>query len=144
MPCIFCNIVNGEIPSFKIFEDEDVLAFLDVNPVTRGHCLVIPKMHFESIFDIPEELLQKVIVSGKNISKKIKDVLQPDGIRLSQSNGEVAGQAIFHFHLHVIPRYKNDGLSMDHHTTASPSKADMEELKKIALQLCSGQAEKLK
>ena len=135
MPCIFCNIVNGEIPSFKIFEDEDVLAFLDVNPVTRGHCLVIPKMHFESIFDIPEELLQKVMVATKHISKKVKDVLHPDGIRLSQSNGEVAGQAIFHFHLHVIPRYKDDGLSMDHHATAHPSKADMEELKKTAEKL---------
>ncbi len=132
MDCIFCNIVKGEIPCIKVFEDENILAFLDVNPVTQGHCLVIPKTHVENIFDIPEELLQKVMIATKHISIKIKSALHPDGIRISQSNGEVAGQAIFHFHVHIIPRYKDDGLSMDHHTTASPSKADIEELKKLS------------
>ena len=136
--CIFCKIVKDEIPCFKIFEDESILAFLDINPVTKGHCLVIPKTHFENIFDISEDALQKVSVATKHISVKIKNSLQADGIRISQSNGEEAGQVILHFHLHIIPRYKNDGVLMSETTTAHPPKADIEELKKIALRLRLG------
>ena len=136
--CVFCKIVKGEIPCFKIFEDENVLAFLDINPVTKGHCLVIPKTHFENIFDISEDTLQKVTVATKHISVKIKNSLQADGIRISQSSGEEAGQVISHFHLHIIPRYKNDGLLNNHWSNANPPKADFEELKKIALRLRSG------
>ena len=105
MDCIFCKIIKGEVPSFKVYEDEDVLAFLDIKPFTKGHCLVIPKQHFENMFDITEDALQKISIVAKNLSKKIKDVLEVDGIRLSQSNGKAAGQDIMHFHLHIIPRY---------------------------------------
>lgn len=135
MDCIFCKIIKGEISSLNIFENEDVLAFLDVNPVTKGHCLVVPKKHFENIFDIDEEILKKVIIAAKHISEKIKNALHADGIRLLQSNGKVAGQDIMHFHLHVIPRYKNDGLSISRHATTNPPPANMEELKKIAEKL---------
>ncbi len=130
--CVFCKIVNGQIDSAKVYEDEDTLAFLDINPFTKGHCLVIPKQHSENIFDIDEETLKKVTVVTKHISKKIKNVLRADGIRISQSNGREAGQAIFHFHLHIIPRYKNDGVSMSETITTHPPKADSEELKKLA------------
>lgn len=130
--CVFCNIVKGKFDSAKVFEDDQVLAFLDINPVTKGHCLVIPKQHFENIFDINEEILKKVIVATKNISEKVKNSLHADGIRVSQSNGKEAGQAIFHFHIHIIPRYQQDGISMSEITTAHPQKTDVGELKKIA------------
>lgn len=135
MDCIFCKIVNGEIPSAKVFEDENIFAFLDIAPFTRGHCLVMPKKHFENIFDIEKDILQKVIVVAKDVSEKIKNNLQADGIRLSQSNGVAAGQDIMHFHLHIIPRYQNDGLSANPTATLDLPRADFEELKKIAEQI---------
>ncbi len=133
--CIFCKIVNGDIDCAKVFEDDTVLVFLDVNPITQGHCLVIPKQHFENIFDIDEGVLKNVIVAGKHVSQKLKKSLNVDGIRLSQSNGEVAGQAVFHFHLHVIPRYKNVGLSANPTDTLHLSKVALEELKKLAKEI---------
>ncbi len=138
MDCIFCKIAKGEIPSFKVYEDENTLAFLDIKPATKGHALVIPKKHAENVFDISEADLEKVAMVAKKLSVKIKDVLQADGIRLSQSNGTVAGQEVMHFHLHVIPRYENDGLTMNPTATLQLPQADFEELKKIALQLRSG------
>lgn len=142
--CIFCKIVKNEIPSHKIYEDEDTLVFLDIQPLTKGHCLVIPKKHYQDIFDINENDLKKVIVSAKNISEKIKKTLKADGIRISQSNGKAAGQDIMHFHMHIIPRYKNDGISMSEVKTAHPQNADSIELQKLALRLSSEQAEKIK
>lgn len=139
--CLFCNIVTGKIPSIKVYEDHDVLAFMDIKPVTQGHCLVIPKKHSENIFDIPDTDLHNVVSVTKKICQKVKDNLKADAIRLSQSNGRYAGQAIFHFHLHIIPRYKDDGVSMNETIGGKESQADLEELKKIALQLNSGQAE---
>jgi|SRR3989344_1020000 len=135
MDCIFCKIVKGEIPSFKIYEDEATLAFLDIKPATKGHALVIPKQHFENVFDISEDALQKVSLVAKKLSAKIKDGLQADGIRLSQSNGRAAGQDIMHFHLHIIPRYENDGLGTNPAATLQLPQADMEELKKTAEKL---------
>lgn len=130
--CIFCKIAKGEISSAKVFEDEDVFAFLDIAPFSKGHTLVISKKHFENIFDIDEEILKKVIVTGKSIAKKLKEVLKADGIRLSQSNGKAAGQDVMHFHLHVIPRYENDGLSSNPVGTHHPEKANFEELNNLA------------
>ena len=135
MDCIFCKIAKGEIDSAKVYEDDDVLAFLDVNPLTKGHCLVVPKTHAENIFDISQDVLQKIIVGAKHISGKIKNNLQADGIRLSQSNGATAGQVVFHFHLHIIPRYQNDGVRMDAVATTHPPQADFTELKKLAEQI---------
>ncbi len=133
--CIFCKIVAGEIPSLKVYEDDDVLAFLDIKPATKGHTLVIPKQHAEDVFEISENALQKVVVAGKKLSIRIRDILKADGIRLSQSNGRVAGQDIMHFHLHIIPRYKNDGLDVHPATTLHLPQADFEELKEIAKKL---------
>ncbi|OGZ68772.1 MAG: hypothetical protein A3D44_02130 [Candidatus Staskawiczbacteria bacterium RIFCSPHIGHO2_02_FULL_42_22] len=133
MDCIFCKIVSGEIDSAKVFEDEHVLAFLDVNPNTRGHCLVIPKIHVEDIFDISEDVLQKVIVVGRALAIKMKDALNADGVHLSNNNGIHAGQIVHHFHLHVIPRYKDDALVM--YGPRPDNSADMEELKKLAKEI---------
>lgn len=130
--CIFCKIVKGEIDSAKIYEDEDVFVFLDIKPFTKGHCLVIPRQHFENIFDIDENILQKITVVAKKISKKIRDTLHADGIRLSQSNGKTAGQEIMHFHLHIIPRYESDDIPMHPTATLHLPQADFGELKNIA------------
>ena len=135
MDCIFCKIVAGEMDAAKVYEDADVLAFMDVFPMTKGHCLVIPKQHVENIHDIAEESLKNISSVSQKISRKIKDNLGADGIRISQSNGKAAGQEVMHYHLHIIPRYENDGLGLDHHGVSKPAKADMEELKKLAHQL---------
>src|SRR5882672_9948521 len=131
MDCIFCKVVSKEFEAAKVYEDDDVLAFLDINPLTKGHCLVVPKIHFEDVFDIEADTLQKVIVVGKQVAKKIKMSLAADGIRLSQSNGKAAGQAVFHFHLHIIPRYLGDGLQNGMTETRHSKPADFEELKKL-------------
>lgn len=132
MNCIFCNIIQGDTPSYKVYEDQDVLAFLDIQPLTKGHCLIIPKKHSQDIFDIGESDLEKIIVVAKKISQKVKNSLGADGIRISQSNGKTAGQEVMHFHLHVIPRYENDGLSNNPALTTHSPKADAKELKDLA------------
>lgn len=103
--CIFCKIIKGEIPSKKIYEDEKVIAILDINPVTEGHTLVIPKEHYEDIYDIPAEILSNVTIVTKELATKYKYILGNEGTSLLQSNGKDAGQEVFHFHMHLIPRY---------------------------------------
>jgi len=108
--CIFCKIINKEIPCYKIYEDEFVLAFLDINPVVIGHTLIIPKKHFENIFKTEDEYLERIITVSKKISLKMKEVLGIEGINLYQANGSVAGQTVDHFHLHVLPRKEGDNV----------------------------------
>ena len=132
MNCIFCKIAKGEIDSAKIYEDETVFSFLDINPLTKGHCLVIPKKHFEDIFDIEAQILEKIIVAAKNISEKLRKSLKADGLNLLQSNGSKAGQEVLHFHLHIIPRYEEDGLRRNNLFRERPKKESIENLKKIA------------
>ena len=112
MDCIFCKIVNGEIPSSKIYENKDVLAFLDLSPVNKGHTLVIPKQHYETIMDIPDEILKEVIVAAKKVSKSLMKSVNAGGVTVSMSNYEIAGQVVPHAHFHVIPRHKGDGLKL--------------------------------
>ncbi len=107
--CIFCKIVKGDIPSYKIYENKKILAFLDLNPLTKGHTLIIPKNHYEDIFKIKEKDLKEIILVSKKVSEKLKKSLRCKGINLLNSNGKIAGQEINHFHVHVIPRYTNDG-----------------------------------
>jgi len=109
--CIFCKIVKGEIPSMKIYEDSEVLAFLDIEPASLGHCLVIPKKHFESIFDIPKKELNSVMSAVQKISLKYNQEMNIDALNLIQSNGKIAEQDVPHFHIHIVPREKNDGIS---------------------------------
>jgi histidine triad (HIT) family protein len=108
--CIFCKIVKGEIPCDKVYEDEIVFAFLDMNPVNIGHTLILPKKHFENIFDIEENTLAHIIKIAKKISIALKKV-GVDGVNISINNGGAAGQVVFHSHTHVIPRLKEDGLA---------------------------------
>lgn len=108
--CIFCKIVKGELPSHKIYEDEDNLAFLDINPTSDGHTLVIPKKHFVNFEDIPAEELKKTILIVKKIGLALKEGLGVASYNVCVNNDLAAGQLIPHIHFHLIPRYKNDGL----------------------------------
>jgi len=103
--CIFCKIVKGEIPSAKIFENEHVMAFLDISQITKGHTLVIPKIHNENIFDMDAITARNLFEVVPLISNAIKSELNPAGMNLLSNAGEAAGQEVFHFHLHLIPRY---------------------------------------
>ena len=106
--CIFCKIAKGEIPSEKIYENENVLAFLDIFPATEGHILVIPKKHYENIFDIPKDVLKENIEVAQKIAFLLKEKLKAEGINLLNSNNKIAGQEVLHHHIHVIPRYSGD------------------------------------
>lgn len=106
MNCIFCKIINGEIPSYKIYEDEVVLAFLDINPDSNGHTLIIPKKHYTDIMDMDNETLTHIFNIARKIKIKLEEILHCDGITFVQNNGEV--QEVKHYHLHIKPYYKND------------------------------------
>jgi len=108
--CIFCKIVAGTVPCFKLFEDEDTLAFMDINPVHDGHCLIIPKAHYPTVFDIAPEAFAAASRTAIRLAKAVNAAVRPDGLNLVQSNGKGAAQSVGHFHLHVLPRRMNDGL----------------------------------
>ena len=108
--CIFCKIINGEIPSAKVYEDEDVFAFLDISQVTKGHTLVIPKAHHANVYELPEDVAGKLFAVIPKITNAVKKAYNPIGLNLLNNNGEAAGQTVFHYHLHIIPRYgEGDG-----------------------------------
>lgn len=110
--CIFCKIIAGEIPSAKVYEDDDVYAFLDISQVTTGHTLVIPKTHTSDIFETPEDVAAKVFARVPKIANAIKEVYNPKGVNLLNNNGIFAGQSVYHLHIHIIPRYDdNDGFN---------------------------------
>ena len=107
--CIFCKIANGEIPSKTVYEDEMFRAILDLGPATKGHTLILPKEHADNLFELSEETAKAVLPVAKKIAAKLQANLKCDGLNLVQNNGEVAGQTVMHFHLHMIPRYEGDG-----------------------------------
>lgn len=107
--CIFCKIANGEIPSKTIYEDGDFRVILDLAPATKGHALILPKEHAANLYELSEEHAAKVLVISKKVAAQMREKLQCDGLNLVQNNGEVAGQTVHHFHLHMIPRYMEDG-----------------------------------
>eukprot|EP01102_Stenamoeba_stenopodia_P001847 TRINITY_DN11670_c0_g1_i1.p1 TRINITY_DN11670_c0_g1~~TRINITY_DN11670_c0_g1_i1.p1 ORF type:complete len:158 (+),score=42.87 TRINITY_DN11670_c0_g1_i1:42-476(+) len=107
---IFSRIVRGEIPCSKVYETPNVLAFLDINPVNKGHVLVIPKEEYRDIFELPPELMAEVSTVTQKIAKAVKAITGCEGINLLQNNGKASGQEVFHFHFHIIPRFKDDGV----------------------------------
>ena len=111
--CVFCKIRDGQLPSFKIHEDERTLTFMDINPINSGHCLVASKAHAATIFDSDEEDLRATIVAAKKVALALQHALKPDGLNLLQANGAAAFQSVPHFHLHLIPRWNNDGKGFD-------------------------------
>ena len=126
--CIFCKIANGVIPAATIYEDSDFRAILDLGPASRGHALLLPKEHAEDLFALPEETAAKALVVAKKIGAKMRKNLKCDGFNLLQNNGEVAGQSVFHFHLHMIPRYKGDGVNLPAWTPGTLTKEESEQI----------------
>ena len=110
--CIFCKIANGEIPSATLYEDEDFRVILDVNPAAKGHALILPKAHAANIFELPDDKLQKAALLAKKVAAKLKDGLNCDGVNVLQNNGAAAGQTVYHFHMHLIPRHEGDNLGL--------------------------------
>lgn len=111
--CIFCKIAAGTIPSTKLYEDGETLAFMDINPANPGHCLVIPKAHFPTVFALAPEAFAAAGRTVIKVASAVQAALTPDGINLLQANGPGAGQSVFHFHIHVLPRRHDDGLSIN-------------------------------
>ena len=106
--CIFCKIAKGEIPSATLYEDEEFRVILDLGPANKGHALILPKAHYENLYDLPDEMAAHAMILAKKIATKMKGILNCDGYNLVQNNGEAAGQPVFHFHMHLIPRYTDD------------------------------------
>ena len=127
--CVFCAIAAGEIPSFKVYEDDLVLAYLDINPFTKGHTLVIPKQHSTCLLDTDEETLAAVIARVKKVAAHLKTALPCDGFNILQNNGEAAGQTVHHLHFHIVPRYGNEPIVFESH------KGDMSLLADLASKL---------
>ena len=129
--CIFCKIANGEIPSRTIEENDMFRVVLDVGPATKGHALILPKEHYRNLFDLPEDVAAEAVKMAKKIALRMKDKLNCDGVNIVQNNEEAAGQTVFHFHMHVIPRYKDDGQIIGW----KPGTPSNEELDKILKEL---------
>ena len=128
--CIFCRIANGEIPSATLYEDNDFRVILDLNPAAKGHALILPKEHYANLFELPEKYASKALLVAQKVGKKLYDGLGCDGFNVVQNNGECAGQTVFHFHMHLIPRYENDsaGLSWNPGTLTDADKAEILDL----------------
>ena len=128
--CIFCKIIKGEIPSFKVYEDDKVFAFEDINPISEGHTLIIPKKHAENLWEIPAEDLTAVHLASRKIIQAIKKALNPTGVALLQLNGRGANQVVMHYHLHLVPRAGDaPELSI---TTWELKEGDMDAIKQTA------------
>lgn len=127
--CVFCAIAAGEIPSFKIYEDDFVLAFLDINPFSEGHTLVIPKEHYKGLLDVPPDVLAVLLERVQKVSSHIAKALACDGFNILQNNGAAAGQTVNHIHFHIVPRMEGSVLSFE------SGKGDMEKLRALASRL---------
>jgi histidine triad (HIT) family protein len=129
--CIFCKIVAGELPATIVDEDERTIAFMDINPATRGHALVIPRAHSADLLSVEQEDLTAVAVAARRLAERAKKRLQADGVNLVNSCGAVAWQSVFHFHIHMIPRYQDDPLRLPW----VPAPGDAEEIAAAAQEL---------
>lgn len=138
--CIFCKIVNGEIPSKAIYEDDTFRAILDLGPAAKGHALLIPKDHADDLFELPEETSAKTLIVAKKLATQMTEKLACDGFNLVQNNGEVAGQTVRHFHLHLIPRYADDNQTIGWEP-GSPSQEDLEAIRKQIVGETEGEVE---
>ena len=126
--CIFCKIAGGEIPSITLFEDDKVKVIFDAGPATVGHALVIPKIHAANVFEIDDELLAHAHIVAKKVATALKEATGCEGVNILQNNGEIAGQSVFHLHIHVIPRYSKD----DANIKWTPGTQDVDKLNAIA------------
>ncbi|MFQ6127206.1 MAG: HIT domain-containing protein [Candidatus Heimdallarchaeota archaeon] len=114
--CIFCKIAEGEVKSWTVYEDEVVKAFFDINPASEGHTLIIPKKHYENIYEIPENVLERIIIIAKKLAIIYKKALDVKAVNILHASGKEAQQDVFHFHIHLVPRYENDKLNLWYQT----------------------------
>lgn len=128
--CIFCKLANGDIPTRSIYEDEDFNVILDMGPATKGHALILPKNHSANLYELPDQEAGKVMKLAKKMATQMTEKLGCDGFNLVQNNGETAGQTVFHFHLHLIPRYKDDNQRILWNPT-QPSAEELDAVKKL-------------
>lgn len=129
--CIFCKIASGEIPSKTLYEDNEFRVILDISPASKGHAIILPKTHITNIFDIEEPEASKLLLIVKKVASAMKEYLHYDGINILQNNGKAAGQTVFHLHVHLIPRYKEDTISIGW----IPTKPSEEELTTLAKEI---------
>ena len=130
--CIFCKIANGEFPSYTLYEDDDFRVIFDINPATNGHALVIPKEHYKNLFELDDKIASKALVIAKKVATALSLELKCDGFNLLQNNEEIAGQTVFHFHIHLIPRYNDDENAM---LFWNPQPASADELDKTMAEI---------
>ena len=128
--CIFCKLANNVYPTNSVYEDDFFNVILDVGPATKGHALILPKEHYANLYEMPEDLLQKAIVLAKKMAVHMTEKLNCDGFNIVQNNGETAGQTVFHFHIHLIPRYKDDNQNINW-VPGKPSPEELAELKDL-------------
>ena len=126
--CIFCKIANGEVPSKTLYEDDSFRVILDLGPATRGHALILPKEHYADLYQLPEELAGEAMKLAKKMITKMTERLGCEGFNLIQNNGDMAGQTVFHFHMHMIPRYQADGQKIGW-KPGEPTQDELEEIK---------------
>jgi len=129
--CIFCKIANGVIPSKTLYENEEFRVILDLGPATKGHALILPKNHVANLYELSDDTASKTMILAKNMAVKMTEKLGCDGFNLVQNNGEAAGQTVMHFHLHLIPRYKDDGQKI----LWNPTEPTQEELEAVKNQI---------
>lgn len=132
--CIFCKIANGEISSQTLYEDDTFRVILDLGPATKGHALILPKEHYANLYDLPEETAGEVMKLAKKMATEMTERLGCEGFNLVQNNGDLAGQTVFHFHMHLIPRYRADGQKIGW----KPQEVSPEELQQVKEQICQG------
>lgn len=131
--CIFCKIIAGDIPSFKVYEDDATLAFMDINPVHDGHILIIPKEHFANLFEVSDTALSATSTTAQKIARAAQKTLHPPGMNLLQCNGEAAKQSVLHFHMHVLPRQLDDGATLNWELVPG----DMKRIESLAKRIAS-------
>ena len=133
MNCIFCKIINGEIPCYKVYEDEKVLAFLDISQASKGHTLIVPKIHFANMLECDEETVAYMYKIANKLGNQIINSLGAKGMNILTNINEVAGQTVKHFHIHLLPRYNDeDGVKIDF-ISSNPSKEDLESVLKLII-----------
>ena len=132
--CIFCKLANGVFETNTLYEDDDFRVIFDASPATKGHVLILPKEHAANVFELSEETASKVFVLVKKIATVLKEVTGCEGVNILQNNGEIAGQTVFHFHMHIIPRYKGDTVNIGW----TPGKADADEINELKGKIAAG------
>ena len=131
--CLFCKIVRNEIPNYTVYEDDHSLAFLDIHPCVKGHTVVIPKVHSGTLLDLNSEIVKEFFVCVKQVLEKIERTLSPDGFTIGLNHGEAGGQAIPHLHVHILPRWQNDGGGSMHSVVKKDSDKPVEDVAKLFL-----------